>query len=177
MNKWEFIKENYVPIKNFEDLYSVDKEGNVFGHKRNKIVKQKLNEFGYCTIKLCKENKLYYFMVHRLVAQAFIPNPNNLPQINHKDGDKQNNNVDNLEWCTQSYNMKHAYRLGLEKPKGIKIYQWSVDGDLINIYDSIREANRFMKLNKSSSTIKNHCKNGKPYKGFLWSFDEENVYE
>lgn len=94
MSKWKFIKENYIPIKNFENLYGIDTQGNIFGFKRKKIVKQKTNMFGYSTIKLCKENKLYYFMVHRLVAQTFIPNPNNLPQVNHKDGNKLNNNKD-----------------------------------------------------------------------------------
>lgn len=173
MSKWKFIKENYIPIKNFENLYGIDTQGNIFGFKRKKIVKQKTNMFGYSTIKLCKENKLYYFMVHRLVAQTFIPNPNNLPQVNHKDGNKQNNNVNNLEWCTRSYNMKHAYKTGLEKPKGKKVYQWDNNHNLIKIYNSIRDANISMGLSKNSKVIKTRCDNQKDYKGFLWSFDKE----
>lgn len=173
MSKWEFLKENYVPIKGFENLYSIDKDGNVLGLKRSKIVKQRISKFGYCRIKLCKENKLYYFQVHRLVAQAFIPNPNNLPQVNHKDGNKLNNNVDNLEWCTQSYNMKHAYKMGLEKKSGKKVYQYDLNGDLINVYDTIKKANLSLGLAKKTSSLARRCKDGKPYKGYIWSFDEE----
>lgn len=173
MNKWGSLKENYVPIKGFENLYGIDEDGNIFGYKRNKTVKQRLNKFGYCTIKLCKENKLYYFMVHRLVAQAFIPNPDNLPQVNHKDGNKLNNNVNNLEWCTQSYNMKHAYRLGLEKKSGKKVYQYNLNGDLIKVYNTIKDANLSLGLSKKTSSLIRHCKDGKPYKGYIWGFDNE----
>lgn len=172
MTKWGFLKENYIPIKGFENLYGIDENGNIFGYKRNRVVKQKLNRFGYCTIKLCKENKLYYFMVHRLVAQTFIPNPNDLPQVNHKDGNKQNNNVDNLEWCTQSYNMKHAYKMGLEKRNGKNVYQYDLNGNLIEVYDTIKDANLSLGLSKKTSSLVRHCKDKKPYKGYIWSFDK-----
>ena len=173
MSKWEFLKENYTPIKNFENFYGIDTQGNVFGYKRKKIVMPVINKFGYRRIKLCKENKLYYFQVHRLVAQTFIPNPNNLPQVNHKDGNKLNNSVDNLEWCTQSYNMKHAYKIGLEKKSGKKVYQYDLNGDLIRIYDTIKEANLSLGLAKKTSSLVRHCKDNKPYKGYIWSFNKE----
>lgn len=72
----------------------------------------------YKIVQLWKNNVAKQFQVHRLVAQAFIPNPYNLPQVNHKDGNKLNNCVDNLEWCDNSYNQKHAYTNGLQKPHG-----------------------------------------------------------
>ena len=165
----------FLPIHNFEGLYSISDNGEIFGHKRKKLVKQRINKFGYNTIKLCKNSKLYYFMIHRLVAETFIPNPNNLPQVNHIDGNKQNNCVDNLEWCTQSYNMKHAYKLGLEKPKCKKVYQFDINKKLIREHNSIKNANISMGLSKRSNSIIYHCKNGKPYKGYLWSFEKEMI--
>jgi hypothetical protein len=73
---------------------------------------------GYQTVRLCSNGKFSYPKVHRLVASAFIPNPEGKSEVNHIDGNKSNNNVDNLEWCTKSENMKHAYKLGLRKNKG-----------------------------------------------------------
>lgn len=71
---------------------------------------------GYHRTNLSKNGNNRTVKVHRIVAQAFIPNPDNKPQVNHKDGNKQNNHIDNLEWCTQSENLKHAFRIGLKKP-------------------------------------------------------------
>lgn len=73
---------------------------------------------GYRTVRLCSNGRLTYPKVHRLVASAFIPNPDGKLEVNHIDGDKSNNNVDNLEWCTKSENMRHAYKLGLKKTGG-----------------------------------------------------------
>lgn len=82
------------------------------GHKRNgKIISLKKNKFGYMNVCLHKDGKRKFFMVHRLVAMAFIPNPNNLPEINHKIDDFQHrsdNRVDNLEWCDRIYNCNYG---------------------------------------------------------------------
>jgi hypothetical protein len=89
------------------------------------ILKISLNS-NYYRFGLSKNNKLKYIRLHRLVAIAFIPNPENLPCINHIDGNKLNNNIDNLEWCTYRHNQLHAYRTGLRIPienKGIKNHQ------------------------------------------------------
>lgn len=87
-----------------------------------KILKQGKSKKGYPIVYLSKDGKQSTRVVHRLVAKAFIPNPNNLPQVNHKDGCKINNHVDNLEWCDNSYNQKHAHDTGLfpayEETKG-----------------------------------------------------------
>lgn len=80
------------------------------------VLKQKTNRCGYNHVGLSNENGRKNKVIHRLVAKAFIPNPNNFLEVNHKDGNKQNNKVNNLEWCTRSYNVTHAYRLGLKKP-------------------------------------------------------------
>ena len=80
-------------------------------YPRDKILKRILNEKGYCRVDLSKSGKIKRHRVHRLVAETFIPNPYNLLEVNHIDGNKQNNNVNNLEWCSHSYNMKEACKL------------------------------------------------------------------
>lgn len=110
------------PIKNFEGLYKVSDTGEVLSLKRengygsrNEDRVRKLSiKKGYVTVALSKDKKLRYFLVHRLVAEAFIPNPRKLPQINHKNGNKLDNRVDNLEWCDQAWNQTHARKNGLQ---------------------------------------------------------------
>lgn len=90
--------------------------------KRNKILRGSLNKNGYYYVSLSKDGKVKKYKVNRLVAQAFIDNPYNLPITNHIDGDKTNNCASNLEWTTQSENLKHAYRTGLRKIVSYKNY-------------------------------------------------------
>lgn len=110
-------------IKGKRETYIITSDGKVFtkereyshgGVKPKHFLKQTLNSNNYLRVSMTICNKRKNYLVHRLVAQAFIPNPNNLPQVNHKDGNKLNNCVENLEWCTKSENEKHAYKLGLK---------------------------------------------------------------
>jgi len=109
------------PIKGWEGRYSISDTGEVVSLKReagrasrneDKVRKLAIKK-GYVTCALCRDGQMKYYLVHRLVAEAFIPNPKNLPQVNHKDGNKLNNLVGNLEWCDQSWNQTHARSLGL----------------------------------------------------------------
>ncbi|RFZ78320.1 endonuclease [Lacrimispora amygdalina] len=124
-------KEVWKPIFGYEDLYEISNYGRVksierlvksnnnnFRLQKESIRKPTVNNRGYFSIRLCKNGKYKAQFIHRLVAIAFIDNPNNLPEVNHKDEDKKNNRVENLEWCTRKYNMNY----GTVKDKIIGIY-------------------------------------------------------
>lgn len=133
-------QEIWKDIKGYEGKYQVSNFGNVRslmyhntkGIKRISLLKPATDGSGYFRCALSKNNILTTFKVHRLVAQAFIPNPNNYPQINHIDGNKKNNRVENLEWCTNSMNQIHAYSNNLNqgaRGKGITVGVTFPNGD------------------------------------------------
>lgn len=101
-----------LPVKGYETQYTIDKTGRVFSRKKGRHLKHSLNENGYLYISLWKDNRAQSCTVHRLVAEHFIPNPDTKPFVNHIDANRANPCVENLEWCTQSENIRHAYRLG-----------------------------------------------------------------
>ena len=128
----ESMKEIFKDIKGYEGLYQVSNLGNIKSfHFGSKILKPGIDVCGYTHVALCKNNTLKLMTVHRIVAIAFIPNPYEFPCINHKDHNKQNNNVSNLEWCTYKYNSQYtlthkgAFRkYGCEQPKNkLNIFQ------------------------------------------------------
>lgn len=158
--------EEWKPVVGWEGKYWVSSFGRVKG-TRGILTPQRVPKTGYYSVSLEKGRKkdgtriAKYTLVHRLVAQAFIPNPNNYPQVNHKDECRTNNNVDNLEWCTPKYNMhynngmerrraktdyysparmKHAHDLGISASKAVA--QLTTNGELVKIYYSSCEASR-----------------------------------
>lgn len=137
--------------------YNIDTKGNIYSKRRFGAKGGLLSTFpdneGYLRVGLTKENKRKQFSVHRLVALTFIPNPENKPCVNHINGIKSDNRVENLEWCTVSENTKHAYDNNLAKSalKGMtgelnktssKITQYSLSGEVIRTYGSMRECSR-----------------------------------
>ena len=154
--------------------YEVSNLGRVRSFKFNKVrikglITNKLT--GYITVYLHKHNKMKNIAVHRLVAMAFIPNPENKPQVNHIDGDKTNNKVDNLEWCTSSENQKHANRTGLRDYEYCKkaVSQYSKTGEFIASYNSTLEAEKVTGVYHSH--ISRCCKGkSKIACGFVWKY-------
>lgn len=124
------MKEIWKDIKGFEGIYQVSNYGRVKSlprfvnnHSENKKIgfhsKEKIlrpSKKRYAVVVLSKKGKLYSFCVHRLVAEVFIPNPDNLSQVDHLDGDKLNNNVNNLEWVTPKENVNRSWKMGLATP-------------------------------------------------------------
>ena len=114
------MKEVWKDISNYNGIYKINNFGEIRRYSTyckydNRIpeyhnIKAHIDKSGYYRVILSKNNKSKNYLVHRLVAQTFISNPNNLPQVNHKDENKMNNNVDNLEWCTRSYNCQYGTR-------------------------------------------------------------------
>lgn len=96
------------PIKGFEDLYLIYSDGRVYSFIKHDFLKPRMSMDGYERVALCKDGKRYEYRVHRLVAEAFIQNPDNLPQVNHKDFNRSNNILDNLEWCTNKQNCQYS---------------------------------------------------------------------
>ena len=120
----KFIQEEWLPCPDYEDSYEVSNLGRVRsvdrvsgsrpGIIKGKVLKPFLNRRKYLEVNLFKNSKSIPKIIHRLVAKAFLDNPENKSQVNHKDGNKLNNSISNLEWFTNSENQKHAYRLGLQ---------------------------------------------------------------
>lgn len=126
------MNEIFKDIAGYEGLYQVSNLGNVksFHKGKERILKPGIEQWGYYHVILCKDGIQQKYRLHRLVAEVFLQNPNNLPEVNHKDENKKNNRVDNLEWCTSSYNK----RFSRSKPcacfrngKLIKIYNTMID--------------------------------------------------
>ena len=174
-------QEEWQAVKGYEGLYEVSNQGRVKSLPRNttkgKILVAEKNHRGYYRVGLTKNNKQKHFSIHRLVAEVFIPNPQNKPQVNHIDGNKQNNSVENLEWVTHSENMKHATEMGLNpmvennavhsKP----VEMLSLHGVCIQVFKSIADASRHTGIPQNS--ICQCCLNHKGYKtagGFVWKY-------
>lgn len=103
-----FTAEDYVDISYYKNNYKVYKDGSIYSYQKKNYLSKLDNGKGYLKVNLFGDNKSKQVYIHRLVAFCFLPNPHNLPEVNHKDADKQNNHRDNLEWCDRGYNMKHA---------------------------------------------------------------------
>ena len=117
-------KEEYRDVVGFEAYYQISNLGNVFSKRSNRVLKQTKCKKGYWNFatKIGGRNGIaHYFRIHRLVAEAFIPNPESKPYVNHKDGCKTNNMLSNLEWVTASENSAHAWATGLRLPSNRKL--------------------------------------------------------
>lgn len=192
------MEEIFKDIEGYEGLYQISNYGRVKSLKNRQgnvqLLKQQVKPNGYCQVSLYKNNKYGYFNVHRLVAIAFIPNPNNLPEVNHIDEDPTNNRVDNLEWCTRSYNINYGNRNSKvsEKAKNWKhtlgkhwtssnrgsknhnskpVAQYDLENNFMNRFDSIADAEKYLGLTPGKSHISDACRGYiKQSCGYKWKF-------
>ena len=166
------MQEIWKDISGYEGIYQVSNFGNIksleryfpsknpktpIAHVNEKILKLSANKKGYLSANLYKNGKMKNIQVHRLVAQAFIPNPNDFPQVNHKDENPSNNNVNNLEWCTRKYNCNYGRRnlkIGQFSTKS-RIVQCDLDGNPIRIFENGYDAGRYLK--KDATSIYSCC--------------------
>lgn len=189
------MKEEWKDIKGYENYYQISNLGRIKssiwfnGHEyihREKILKPQNNK--YLTVRLAKNKKIKQYTIHRLVAIHFIENKENKPYVNHIDGNKHNNRVDNLEWCTAKENTNHAYNNGLikkitnKKKEAIlnnvkkawgknrkRVRQYDLKGNLIREYKSVSEAGKINNI--PFSNISNCCrKNVHTAGGYIWKY-------
>lgn len=177
----EYYKINqYGIIKSKDRLITVPNYQNAHAHcsgfsyiRPGRIMKQGLNKYGYAVINLSKDNKQKGHMVHRLVANAFIPNPDNLPFVNHKDENKLNNNFNNLEWCTAEYNINYGTCISRRRisqrgtnknMKPVIAYNTECELEFISVRGAARELN--LHQSNIQHAIKNNIRCGKYY----WKF-------
>lgn len=159
-------REIWKDIPGYEGLYRVSSLGRVFSVRKNECMTF-YNHHGYKRLKLYKDGDCRDWAVHRLVAIAFIPNPNNLPYINHKDLNRANNCVDNLEWCTNWYNQNYS----CTKP----VAQFTTTGELVAIYLSAVIASKYTGVDDSSIGCIVCGIKGRTAGGFIWKFAKKGV--
>ena len=137
-------------IKGFEN-YSITKNGQIYNHKLERFIKQTKHNRGYLSVSLTKNKCDYKKLSHRLIAETFIPNPKDLPQVNHINGIKTDNRIENLEWCTAKQNTRHAWDTGLRTSKGA-IFNYLNSKIVLNLntgvyYDSMAEVSKLYNIN------------------------------
>ena len=165
-------EEIWCPIKGYEGLYQVSDKGSVksIGYGKERILKPGRIKTGYLRVNLCKNGEKKNWLVHRIVAQAFIPNPDNLPEVNHKDEDKENNSVQNLEWCDRKYNQN--YGTGIQRMaenKSKPVIQYTKSGEFVREWKSIMDVQR--NLGYSNGSISSCCTGKcKSAYDFIWKF-------
>ena len=175
--------EQWKNIEGYEGIYLISSEGRIFSVQSNRTLKTSINNSGYGRVELFKERKMARRLMHRLVAQAFIPNPENFPIINHKDENPSNNRVENLEWCTHAYNTNYGnciakikanavHKKGAENRQSKTVYQFDLQGNFIKEFGGVHEASRQTGFDSKSIA---KCGTGhlKTYGGYVWKYENK----
>lgn len=169
------MKEIWKDIPGYEGLYQVSNLGNVKSFFTGKLLKKLPHSTGYLAVVLYKDRTSKRRTVHRLVAMAFLPNPESKLTVNHKNGNKHDNSVDNLEWATHKENQRHAVKTGLKvginyknNRLSIPVAQYDLDMNLIKVYPSLNEAGR---SGFRTEEICKCCKGkNKTSGGYIWKY-------
>lgn len=177
---WRDVKdfEGFYQVSNFGRIKSLDRiiqqhhrnQRNVEHIYKGKILKGNINKNGYITVDLHKKGKIKTFLLHRLIAETFIPKVKGKNIINHKDNNPTNNQVNNLEWCTQSENIKYAYEFGNKKPPHQKrIIQFDRNNNFICEWESQTQIERVLGIKQAN--ISKVCLGKRSQAGgYLWEF-------
>ena len=168
--------EQWKDVSGFEGLYQVSNTGKIkrlFKNGKERLLIGKKDRDGYVTVILSRNQNKKHCMLHRLIAEAFVPNTESKPQINHKDRNKQNNNVDNLEWVTVAENIKHCFLTGKRVHKRA-VLQYTPSMKLVACWESIRSASQ--KLNIAASNISSCCASRlQTSGGYIWRYKESDA--
>ena len=155
-------------VQNYEGLYAVTSCGKVYSYRTKKFLKPRKRRDGYLHVCLYKGGEREFYYIHRLVAEAYLPNPNNLPCVNHKDENKENNALQNLEWCTHEYNINYGSRNEkVGKALGKPVYC----EELNKTFDGVHAAARELGLD-NSNIIKCCKRTRKTCGGYHWRYQE-----
>lgn len=160
------VEEIWKDIPGYEGLYQVSNLGRVYSVKRRKIMKQETSIHGYKRIGLSKNSKPQHHSIHSLVLSAFVGERNGR-SINHIDRDKTNNKLSNLEYCTRSYNMQHAYETGHSKKRAVNMLD--DNGNILKTFDSLAKAERAT----GARFLATRIKKGQHSAGYRWQYREE----
>lgn len=169
------MEETWKDIEGFSGDYQVSSFGRVKSFKSGKeriLTSNYFTHDGYRMITLCKDGKWKPYRVSRLVAKAFIPNPLNLPQVNHKDEVRKNDCVENLEWCTAKYNVAYSGVVSkMNDATKKKVHQFDLQGKLVNSYQSVKDADKYTNID---FRLISRCCLGKSRTagGYVWKYEE-----
>lgn len=164
--------EIWKDVTYFEGAFKISNLGNVIGNN-GRTIKPFVTKEGYLRVLLRKNNKSKHFLIHRLVCIEFIPNPENKKTVNHINGIKNDNRLENLEWATNSENLKHAYDTGLHSQKCLhfmsKVLQLDMNGNYIKTFNSMTDAS--LETGAMNANISNVCRGlRKSAGGYKWKY-------
>lgn len=183
------VNEIFVDVLGYEGLYRISNQGKVYSVKNKKFLKPYSDKNNYLRVGLHKDGEHKIYLVHRIVASAFIPNPLNYKEVNHKSEIKTDNRVENLEWCNRKYNINYGSRTErtLQNPNykatrekalkaakektSKKVLQFTKQGEFVKEYPSTSEASKQTRINQGNIS---NCCNGKLHSAgkFLWRFKD-----